>query len=81
MQCKSLWIKASAKCINVNVNVNILTGGCTICVWEMLVRLKRAFERMFQAASTEFVEISKNHILYSKESLWVKSFLNKLFGA
>ncbi len=22
MQCKSLWIKASAKCINVNVNVN-----------------------------------------------------------
>ncbi len=23
MQCKSLWIKASAKCINVNVNVNI----------------------------------------------------------
>ncbi len=25
MQCKSLWIKASAKCINVNVNVT--TGG------------------------------------------------------
>ncbi len=24
MQCKSLWIKASAKCINVNVNVNVL---------------------------------------------------------
>ncbi len=23
MQCKSLWIKASAKCINVNVNVMI----------------------------------------------------------
>ncbi len=23
MQCKSLWIKASAKCINVNVNVNL----------------------------------------------------------
>ncbi len=22
MHCKSLWIKASAKCINVNVNVN-----------------------------------------------------------
>ncbi len=21
MQCKSLWIKASAKCINVNVNL------------------------------------------------------------
>jgi len=21
MQCKSLWIKASAKCINVNVNI------------------------------------------------------------
>ncbi len=27
MQCKSLWIKASAKCINVNVNVNLLS--CT----------------------------------------------------
>ncbi len=28
MQCKSLWIKASAKCINVNVNVTVnqLTG-------------------------------------------------------
>ncbi len=25
MQCKSLWIKASAKCINVNVNVNMTT--------------------------------------------------------
>ncbi len=23
MQCKSLWIKASAKCINVNVNVTV----------------------------------------------------------
>ncbi len=23
MHCKSLWIKASAKCINVNVNVDI----------------------------------------------------------
>ncbi len=22
MQCKSLWIKASAKCINVNVNID-----------------------------------------------------------
>ncbi len=26
MQCKSLWIKASAKCINVNVNVTELAG-------------------------------------------------------
>ncbi len=25
MHCKSLWIKASAKCINVNVNVNVMT--------------------------------------------------------
>ncbi len=23
--CKSLWIKASAKCINVNVNIHLLT--------------------------------------------------------
>ncbi len=27
MQCKSLWIKASAKCINVNVNVKLLEEG------------------------------------------------------
>ncbi len=27
MQCKSLWIKASAKCINVNVNVNVIMSG------------------------------------------------------
>ncbi len=26
MQCKSLWIKASAKCINVNVNVTQWVG-------------------------------------------------------
>ncbi len=25
MQCKSLWIKASAKCINVNVNISAMT--------------------------------------------------------
>ncbi len=24
MQCKSLWIKASAKCINVNVNIKCI---------------------------------------------------------
>ncbi len=28
MHCKSLWIKASAKCINVNVNVNIFVRAC-----------------------------------------------------
>ncbi len=27
MQCKSLWIKASAKCINVNVNVPVSVSG------------------------------------------------------
>ncbi len=32
MHCKSLWIKASAKCINVNVNINgvILHPYCVI---------------------------------------------------
>ncbi len=30
MQCKSLWIKASAKCINVNVNVNL---GEVLAYW------------------------------------------------
>ncbi len=29
MHCKSLWIKASAKCINVNVNVGFLGSGVT----------------------------------------------------
>ncbi len=28
MQCKSLWIKASAKCINVNVNVSTGAWFC-----------------------------------------------------
>ncbi len=28
MQCKSLWIKASAKCINVNVNVLLFLIRC-----------------------------------------------------
>ncbi len=36
MQCKLLWIKASTKCINVNVNVNmipeLILNICT--VWE-----------------------------------------------
>ncbi len=30
MQCKSLWIKASAKCININVNVNRLENDVGI---------------------------------------------------
>ncbi len=36
MQCKSLWIKASAKCINVNVNVYPQTAAgrivATLCI-------------------------------------------------
>ncbi len=35
MQCKSLWIKASAKCINVNVNV-------IPDVWEILWLVERS---------------------------------------
>ncbi len=39
MQCKSLWIKASAKCINVNVNVNVkgsvMILATTICAFNM----------------------------------------------
>ncbi len=30
MHCKSLWIKASAKCINVNVNVNLADLLCLV---------------------------------------------------
>ncbi len=33
MQCKSLWIKASAKCINVNVNVN--TADLPPFIWRL----------------------------------------------
>ncbi len=41
MQCKSLWIKASAKCINVNVNVGdfgvaMWTLGCSgVAMWTL----------------------------------------------
>ncbi len=28
MHCKSLWIKASAKCININININKLLYVC-----------------------------------------------------
>ncbi len=34
MHCKSLWIKASAKCINVNVNVMIK--------WSLTVQMNRS---------------------------------------
>ncbi len=44
MHCKSLWIKASAKCINVNVNVNVYPWlylhyikGAVSDFWKMLL--------------------------------------------
>ncbi len=43
MHCKSLWIKASAKCINVNVNVSVaacrysLTNTVQKATWQHLV--------------------------------------------
>ncbi len=40
MQCKSLWIKVSAKCINVNVNVNNLELN-TLKTVEMIVDFRR----------------------------------------
>ncbi len=42
MQCKSLWIKASAKCINVNVNVIIFHNITILTVfWTNKCRLGR----------------------------------------
>ncbi len=35
MQCKSLWIKASAKCINVNVNVNVYLIKWPVSVYKI----------------------------------------------
>ncbi len=41
MYCKSLWIKASAKCINVNRNVeNIEYGNPDLLMLELFVFLK-----------------------------------------
>ncbi len=39
MHCKSLWIKASAKCINVNVKCTALSAGVvkTMSVSDMIV--------------------------------------------
>ncbi len=37
MQCKSLWIKASAKCINVNVNVNVLNTDVCYNITDVII--------------------------------------------
>ncbi len=44
MQCKSLWIKASAKCINVNVNVK-----------KCIDSLQRAFFHPPEMCETRFI--------------------------
>ncbi len=51
MHCKSLWIKASAKCINVNVNVN-------------LTYIKRSFGPLLKLyINRSYITLSKLHIL------------------
>ncbi len=54
MQCKSLWIKASAKCINVNVNVNTFSKReqtCFSAYHKHLSLYSQSLER-FQPLST-----------------------------
>ncbi len=62
MQCKSLWIKASAKCINVNVNVDwkrlteshVKLSGT---VWSFLRRLVRMDCSYRSISENEFIII------------------------
>ncbi len=38
MHCKSLWIQASAKCINVNYGVQLMDAVCLSKQWQMRVK-------------------------------------------
>ncbi len=53
MQCKSLWIKASAKCINVNVNVT-LTYAATSEIAE--TPIENAELELFVDGSAQVIE-------------------------
>ncbi len=45
MQCKSLWIKASAKCINVNVKSYYMTSEDLECSQELLLLISSMQKR------------------------------------
>ncbi len=49
MHCKSLWIKASAKCINVNVNVILINveNGCAEIYIYIYIYFKKKFLGFF----------------------------------
>ncbi len=68
MQCKSLWIKASAKCINVNVNVNGRDFFPSVTCTEGESETAR-LERLFMI-----------YWFYKKMSWWIFNIIGWLFS-
>ncbi len=69
MQCKSLWIKASAKCINVNVNVKLLEEGTDLT-------LARTLEIAAQCERVE-LQIAALHVSSDSEIKETVSLVSK----
>ncbi len=64
MQCKSLWIKASAKCINVNVNVSYL-------IMELFEEGKFILERLHLPLQIHSSKSGVIHILQNNDNtIW-----------
>ncbi len=58
MQCKSLWIKASAKCINVNVNVMQFYSARNLNISVLQCKLAKIFFFLL------FQDLKKKSLLY-----------------
>ncbi len=68
MYSKSLWIKASAKCINVNVTMaKVLTDKAAAYVENMLMSFRLTFPRTFNSAcyENEISPETKPHLNHS----------------
>jgi len=61
MQCKSLWIKASAKCINVNVKIDI--------------KFRCSLQQHSNSCSTANLLRPLKHRIFLMESVWLSSVL------
>ncbi len=74
MQCKSLWIKASAKCINVNVNVNVQYRTEI----QDIINNYYITERIVKSTSMTFPKLS-GFIYFSKSiQAWKLLFFNSM---
>ncbi len=78
MHCKSLWIKASAKCINVNVNVddfdNTLTYGQFMNHHGFSVPPKDC-NILLKAIPAGLIQVVISHLMFSKSNVIYPAFL------